>query len=164
MKRIEPVARIAVAGVLLLLAATAGAQSIQDFTKIVDFKATLETLSKQAAENHSVSTGGRLVVLNGVASSIQNLSNDPKQFYAMIELVDGKWHGLRSISLYRCYVLVQGPQFANQVLLRPSNSPPADSVQTNSQLLVVGEVRGVVAAPDGSNVPVVVAYFIRPLS
>ena len=103
------------------------------------------------------------MVLNGVAASIQSLSNDPKQFYALIELVDGKWHGLQSVSLYRCYVLAQGSRFASQVLLGPESNPPADAVRTNSQIMVVGEVKGVVAAPDGGTVPVVVAYYIRPL-
>jgi hypothetical protein len=156
--------RFAVVGVLLMAAASVGAQTLQDFTKIVDFSATLESLSKEATANQPVSTGGKLVVLNGVAETIQNLSNDPKQFYALIELIDGKWQGLQSVSLYRCYVLVQGPQFASQVLLRSQKNPPPDAVDVNSQLLVVGDVKGVVAAPDGSNVPVVEAYFLRRLN
>jgi len=156
--------RLAVVGALLMVAVSAGAQTLKDFTKIVDFGATLESLSKEATANQPVTTGGKLVVLNGVAESIQNLSNDPKQFYALIELVDGKWQGLQSVSLYRCYVLVQGQQFASQVLLRPQSNAPANAIGTNTQLLVVGDVKGVVAAPDGSNVPVVEAYFLRPIN
>lgn len=163
MKRTVPAVRALSLVALLLVAASLGAQTLQDFNKVVDFGATLETLSKEAAAKKPVSTNGRLVVLNGVASSIESLSNDPKQFYVMIELVDGKWHGLQSISLYRCYVLLRGQRFASQVLLHPSNNPPANAVQTNSQLLVVGDVKGVVAAPDGEDVPVVEAYFIRPV-
>lgn len=154
--------RFAVVAALLTVAASAGAQTLQQFNNVVDFKTTLESLSKDAA-NQSVSANGKLVILNGVAESIQNLSTNPKQFYAMIELVDGKWHGLQSVSLYRCYVLVQGAQFASQVLLRPQNNPPANAVGANSQLMVVGDVKGVVAAPDGTNVPVVQAFYIRKL-
>lgn len=163
MKRIVPAVRAVSIAALLLLAASVGAQTLQNFNKIVDFGATLESLSKEAAAKKPVSTGGRLVVLNGVASSIQSLSKDPKQFYAMIELVNGKWHGLQSVSLYRCYVIVRGQRFSSQVRLHPSNDPPANVVQTNSRLIVVGDVRGVVAAPDGTEVPVVEAYYIRPI-
>jgi len=154
--------RFAVVAVLFMVAASAGAQTLQQFDNVVDIKTTLESLSKDAA-NQSISTNGKLVILNGVAESIQNLSTDPKQFYAMIELVGGKWHGLQSVSLYRCYVLVQGAQFAPQILLHPQNNPPANAVGANSQLMVVGDVKGIVAAPDGTNVPVVQALYIRKL-
>jgi hypothetical protein len=156
--------RAAVVVAFVLVTASAGAQTLRDFTKIVDFKATLESLNGEATANRSVSTDGKLVILNGVVESIQSLSNDPKQFYAMIELIDGKWHGSQSVSLYRCYVLVRGGRFASQVLLRPRRNPPPDAVGPNSQLLVVGSVQGVVAAPDGGNVPVIEAYFIRRLN
>lgn len=156
-------ARVAGVVALFFVAVTVSAQSVGDFTKVVDFNATLESLSKAAQANQPISTGGRLVVLNGIASSIQSLSNNPKQFFAMIELVDGSWNGLQSVSLYRCYVLAQGPQFSSQVLLRPSSNSPANAISTNSHLLVVGEVKGIVAAPDGGNVPVVQAYFLRPI-
>lgn len=155
--------RMAAVVVLLLLGTCAGAQSLNEFSKIVDFGATLETLNKEASSHKAVSTGGRLVILTGVAASLENLSNNPKQFSAMIELVDGKWHGLQSVSLYRAYVLVQGPRFSSQVLLRPVPNPPPNAVRANSQILVVGTVRTVIPAPDGGEVPVVEAYLVRPI-
>lgn len=154
---------VIVAAALLLVAGSAGAQSLGQLSKVVDLGATLQSLSETASHHKPLSTGGRLVLLSGVAASISSLSNDPKRFLALIELVRGKWKGLQSVSLYRCYVLVRGPRFASQVLLHPTAHPAADAVKANSQLLVVGELRGTISAPDGSEVPVVEAYYLRPL-
>ncbi len=152
-----------VSGLALLLSApVVFALSVRDLTAVVDPSVTLASLSSAAAAGQPLPGTGKFVVLTGVVQSVQILDKNEAGFRAEIELVEGQWHGTSSISLYRCVVEVSGPAFFARIPARPN---PQDAnpqvILPTRRILVLGEVEGTRAYPDGSVVPVVLGSYIR---
>jgi len=154
-----------VSGLALLLSApVVFALSVRDLTAVLDPTVSLASLSAAAAAGQPLPGTGKFVVLTGVVQSLQVLDKSEEGFRAEIELVEGQWHGTNSISLYRCIVEVSGPGFFARIPARP-NAAAANPriILPNQRVLVLGEVEGTRAYPDGSIVPVVVGSYVRGL-
>jgi len=141
------------------VAAHASAITLGQFDGMVDFSATLKSLSTDASETHSVPLTGKLVILTGEIETVDIVGRDKNDFAADLRLIDGQWQALTSISLYRCLVTLRGAHFASLVSARPEPG----TIQPNTQLLVVGTVTGVQTDTDGVTVPVVDALEVRPI-
>lgn len=147
---------------LLLAAPLAFSLSLRDVTAVLDPTVTLASLSAAAAAGAPLPGAGKLVVLTGVVQSVEILTRDAQGFQAEIELVEGEWHGVSSISLYRCIVELAGPAFAARLAARPSPSVAArELILPNERILVLGEVEGTRTYPNGEIVPVVVGSYVR---
>jgi hypothetical protein len=138
--------------------------STADFNNVVNFSVTLDDLSRMANEGSATLPMNRLVILTGDVESIDVLDPARGGFRAEVNLVNGVWHSVDAISLYRCIVTLTGPEFAAQIPSQSGASSSAATIQPNHQILVVASITGVRAAPDGAKIPVVRALFVRPLS
>lgn len=140
------------------------ALSFGDLTSVLDPSVTLSTLSSAAASGGALPGEGRFVVLTGVVQSIQVLDKSKGSFRAEIELVEGRWNGTTSISLFRCIVEIAGPEFFGRVPPQPS-PPEGDprAILTDERILVIGKVVGSRAYPDGSRIPVVDGSYVRAI-
>jgi hypothetical protein len=101
------------------------------------------------------------LILQGSVASTMLLDPAEESYQAIVELVSSEWNGLESISVYRVYVLLAGPEFAGRVVERLPRDPGEEIIQINSELLVIGQFIGVADAPDGSALPVVQAVALR---
>lgn len=143
---------------------TAFGISTADFNNVVNFSLTLDDLSRMANEGTAALPTDKLVILTGDVESIDVLSPGREGFRAEVNLVNGLWHNLDSISLYRCIVTLSGPDFAARVPSQSGAPFSASTIQPNHQILVVASISGVRAAPDGTKIPVVRALYVRPIN
>ena len=137
---------------------------LRDFNNVVDFDlnvqqiASLVSQSKQSEINPS-----KILILNGAVASIEIVQPQEKDFLALIELVSGDWVGTNQVNLYRVYLVVSGPEFFKRVPARVPREPPANIIQVNDQILVVGTYLNSGTAPDGKEVAVIQGLRIRNL-
>lgn len=132
-----------------------------DLSSVIDFSiSTADLVELVRAEQYDQIPLLNLVLQGSVASTTL-LDPNEESYQAVVELVQSRWNGLESISVYRVYVLLVGPQFAGRVVERLPRDPGDEIIQTNSELLVIGQFVGVADAPDGSALPVVQAVAIR---
>ena len=153
---------------LLLIGMTAVAVSAQsaapqpaDLSSVIDFSiSTADLVELVRAERYEQIPQLNLILQGSVASTML-LDPNEESYQAIVELVSSEWNDLESISVYRVYVLLAGPEFAGRVVERMPRDPGDEIIQTNSELLVIGQFIGVADAPDGSVLPVVQAVALR---
>ncbi len=138
--------------------------SPEELGGILDCSATLETLSAAAAGGEPLSRDGHYVVLTGSVESVTVVDKNPAAFAAEITLVDGRWQGLQSVSLFRCVVEVAGASFVSRIPAPGAPaSPDAEIIVPDTPILVIGVVEGVRVLADGTRVPVVSGAYVRNL-
>ena len=147
---------------LLVVSCFASAAGPEDFDHLFDFSLSTARLSEL------VTTGrgdwidpDRLLILSGTVASTLVFDERPDTYLGLVELVDARWNETTSISVYRVYVLLEGPLHAHR--LSPAEPGP-DLITANQQLLVVARFEGVaddLRDPDLPPVPVVVAIAVR---
>lgn len=153
---------------LLLIGMAAVAVSAQpaapqsaDLSSVIDFSiSTADLVELVRAERYDQIPQLNLILQGSVASTML-LDPNEESYQAIVELVSSEWNDLESISVYRVYVLLAGPEFAGRVVERMPRDPGDEIIQTNSELLVIGQFIGVADAPDGSVLPVVQAAALR---
>jgi hypothetical protein len=153
-----------VTALTFLLAATAASGAdLADFEEVVAFEQSLKTLSVSVRRGDSSPVDERLLIIDGVVSTIDVRDPEESTFRARIELVSGEWRGLEEVVMYNAYVDVAGPEFFRRIPTRRSRADTPDAIVSNEPLLVVGRFTGVDLDEEGSPVPVIEAYYARPL-
>ncbi|MFP4374805.1 MAG: hypothetical protein ACLFPO_10775 [Spirochaetaceae bacterium] len=150
----------------LMFVLTAGAAfgvDLSDFDAVVAFDESLKSLALSVRDGTDPVPDGRLLMLDGVVSSIEVLDPEEASFSARIELVTGEWQGLERVALYSAYVDIAGPEFFSRIPSRRNRSDSPDTIAANEPVLVVGRFEGVTPDLDGTPVPVVRGLYIRAL-
>ncbi len=146
----------------VLLASPLSAATPEEFDSVVDFSTTLKDLSQQVQSDGGASVDpNRYLILEGTVASIMIADPNPDSYVAVVELVRGEWIGLEQINLFRVYVIMEGPTFAERLPLRMPRDPGPEIITTNSKLMVIGQFQGVDEGAGGEAVPVVRAAFVR---
>ncbi len=153
---------------LLLVGFAAAAVSAQsavpqpgDLSSVIDFSISTADLVELVRTEQYDRIPALNLILQGSVASTTLLDPNEETYQAVVELVSSEWNGLESISVYRVYVLLVGPDFADRVVERLPRNPGDEIIQTNTELLVIGQFLGVADAPDGSVIPVVQAVAVR---
>jgi hypothetical protein len=134
--------------------------SIEEFDGVVDFSVTLKELN---ALQDLDSIGGRFVVITGEVSARQVVDGEEATFVAELEIVDGEWIGAEQILIYRCIVVLEGPEFYGMVPAGRSRTKDPREIDLNSTILVVAEVLGFTEMTAGEYVPVINAVYLRKM-
>ena len=133
-----------------------------DFQATIDFDMSLSRLYKLVQDDaYDLIDPDRYMILQGSVASTAVLDPNEETYQSLLEIVDGEWVGLESITIYRVYVLLVGPEFAARVPDRPPRDPGPEVILTNSTVMVVGQFIGVLDEEDGSVSPVIEAIAIR---
>ena len=138
-------------------------QSLKDFNEVVDFSVTIRELSAAAAAQDVGALPERLVIIDGTVASRLVIDGNAETYVGQVELIGGEWLGVEKVVMYRCYLLLEGPQFANTIPARRSRTKHPDEIDLNSRILVVGELLGLFETDDGAIVPVLATYHIRKI-
>ena len=162
--------RLYIAVVVCIVATLSGvsldALDRQALGDVVDFSMTLEQIHHILEEEGAAALpSDRAVVLDGVVAEILLIDPEPETFLAQIDLVSGRWIGLQDIRLYRAYVFVEGPQFAERLSAAPAaRGAAADAITTNSRVIVLGTIIDVYIEQDGSSAPIIDGFELRPVN
>jgi hypothetical protein len=148
---------------LLLAAGVSHAVDRAEFDAIVAFDESLKSLALSVRETGEPPVGERVVVLDGVVASVEVLSSEEGEFRARVELVRGEWRGLEQIVLYKAYVDLTGPRFRGRIATGRRDGSSPDQIRTDEPALVVGRVSDVIPDADGTPVPVIEGFYLRPL-
>ncbi|GEM_PF-1957328 len=96
----------------------------------------------------------KFILLDGSVAGITILEQNPTNFTAELELVQGEWIGTEEVKLYRAYVYAQGPSFASLL---------SSSIKANDYVLVIGSIEEIYTDDGGVRYPVILAFSIRKL-
>ena len=133
-----------------------------DFQATIDFDMSLSRLYKLVQDGaYDLIDPDRYMILQGSVASTTVLDSNEETYRSQLEIVGGEWVGLESISIYRVYVLLAGPEFAARVPDRPPRNPGPEVILTNSVVMVVGRFIDVREEEDGSVSPVIEAIAVR---
>jgi len=132
------------------------------FDKAVDFSLDLKGISALVKNPaFTPSRVSRAGVFDGSIASITVLEPEPGNFLAELEVIGGEWKSLESVSLYRVYVYVQGPEFAARLPRRAPAEGSKDIIGLNNHALVVGGIADVYTDEKGDRFAVILARHIR---
>ncbi|MDR1317539.1 MAG: hypothetical protein LBK13_11775 [Spirochaetales bacterium] len=134
----------------------------KDFDRIVDFSLDLKGISR-AVQTPGFDPRGheRVVIFEGAVNGILVLNAEPGDFLAEIEVAGGEWEGTQSISVFRVFVYVMGPEFARRIAV-DTDEGGQDAISRNARILVAGSIDSVYTSEaDGKNYAVILAHYIR---
>ena len=138
-------------------------QSVEDFNRVVDFDISIRELALAAAVEDREALPDRLVIIDGTVASRLVINSNAEEYIGQLELVGGEWIGVEDVVTYRCYLLLQGPRFANAIPARRSRTKHPEEIEANTRVLIVGEYLGLFDLPDGTIVPVLNAVYLRKI-
>ncbi len=156
--------------VLLLMSGTVSSQEAslpglfdpETFRESVDVRSSLATLTRAVDDPQAWETlSQRILVLDGVVSSLAVYVDEEDEYYAEIELVAGAWQGVERVEIYRAWVVLDDPVFAGLLTERPPRDPDPNLIVRNNRVLLAARLVDLFVEEDGTAVPVLVAYDIR---
>ncbi len=106
----------------------------------------------------------RYIILDGVVSGREVLYADEESFVGMFEISYGEWEGLESVAMYKCFIQVQGLEFASMIPVRRSRTPNPAEIALNTHILVLGKYLGYTEDETGQKYPVVEGLKIRKIN
>lgn len=155
-----------VASLLFLIVSPVGAVTPEEFASVVNFDGSIEQLSSLVRSGREAEIDlERFYILEGAVASTIVFSADPATFQAVIELVESRWVDLRTVEMYRIYVVVTDPSFAARLPERLPRDPGPEVIRANQELLVVGSYVGtsppLESGDSAEQIPVIQAVAIR---
>lgn len=163
MKRVTSLLAILL-GMAAILPAQTLLESPSAFQAEVDLQMSLRRLIDLVESGADLdAVAERVLLIDGIASSIVIFSEDPADFYIELELVGGTWQGLERVSMHRAYVVIDDPVFAGRLAERAPREPDPDLIVRSQHVLVAGQLVTLAEGPAGELVPVLRALDIRSL-
>jgi hypothetical protein len=136
----------------------------EEFDRRLHFHASLKSLNRLIQEERSIeSVANRVVLFPATVRTVVIHQPDPDEYYAEVELVTGEWEGVKSVALYRAYLVLIGRFFVNMVAEQPPENPDSGVIYEGRRVLVAGQVAQVGPDDAGNLVPIIVAYDMRVL-
>jgi len=116
------------------------------------------------AGNSSEIDMNQYIILEGVVSSREVLYTDEENFVGMLELSYGEWQGLENVSIYQCFIQLQGLEFATMIPARRSRTPNPAEISLNTRILVLGRYLGYSEDENGEKYPVIEGLKVRKIN
>ncbi len=154
--------KIIVILILLTAVITLSAETNTRQTEIINFDVTLKTLSALISEGKADTIDPQqLLILEGTVSAREVLNPDKENFSGILELSTGEWEGVENVAIYRCYVQLDGSEFAAMIPVRRSRKPNPLEISLNSRVLILGKYIGYSQDENGNKYPVIQGIKVR---
>ncbi|MDA3941318.1 MAG: hypothetical protein PF693_18735 [Spirochaetia bacterium] len=141
------------------------AQVASDLETQLDFDLSLKDLVIMVESNKSNEIDmNQYIILDGVVSAREVLYADEESFVGMFEISYGEWEGLENVTMYKCFVQVQGLEFASMIPVRRSRTPNPAEILLNTHILVMGKYLGYSEDETGQKYPVVEGIKVRKIN
>ena len=118
---------------LVIFCTVLNADPYQTFSSIVDFKATLKSLS----ENRTKINSNKLYLIEGTITAIVRKNVDNEKFLIELELINSEWEDNSSLKTYRATIFLDKLEFINLFPNDPGQSPKQNQIGTNSRILAL---------------------------
>lgn len=134
------------------------------FRSSVDVRSSLATLTRAVDDPVEWERlTNRVLLLDGVAASLAVYVDEADEYYAEIELITGAWHGVERVEVFRAWVVLDDPLFSGRLAERAPRDPDPELILRNDRILVAARILDRFTEPDGTVVPVLGAFEIRPM-
>ena len=154
--------RITISALFFIAAVFAAAQTNGQVKDPVNFDLTLKNLYIMVKEGNANNIDpDQYLVINGTVSARQVLNSDKNNFEGILELSSGEWIGVKDVEIYRCYIKLEGSEFASMIPVRRSRKPKPEEIQLNTKILVLGKYLGYSEDENGNKYPVLKGFKIR---
>ena len=141
------------------------AQMTTDLETQIDFDLSLKDIVLMVESGNSNDIDmNRYILLDGVVSGREVLFADEENFVGMLEISYGEWEGLENISMYKCFIQVQGLEFAGMIPVRRSRTPNPAEIELNTHILVLGRYLGYSEDEAGGKYPVIEGIKVRRIN
>ena len=115
----------------------------------VDLSITINTLYEAGMSGRGIPEAGTPVILNGTVIE-RNVTNAEKETYsAELIMASGRWVDSSEVTVSKCVILLNGPEFSDMVPARRSRTVNPKEIPLNSELLVYGVFLGFADTADG---------------
>jgi hypothetical protein len=150
---------------LILLSWSAFSADGAEFYGTIDFSINFEKLSTIINEEGIDGLPeGRNILLYGAIASMRILRDDENEpFLAEAKIVNGKWIGLEYVEIFSGFILFRGPDFEQRIRKPRERGVIEEEIQTNSEVIVIGNVVDTRETQDGKIVPILEAFYVRNL-
>ncbi len=154
--------RITISAVFFITALLVSAQTAAQAGNPVNFDLTLKKIYKmiEAGESHKINPN-QFIVISGTVSAREVLNPDKDNFSGILELSSGEWLGVEDVAIYKCYVQLDGTEFAPMIPVRRSRRPKPEEIQLNEKILVLGKYLGYSEDENGIKYPVIQGIKVR---
>ena len=141
------------------------AQMATDFEEQMNFDLSLKdiVLLVESGNSNEIDMN-QYIVLEGVVSSREVLFADEENFVGMLGLSSGEWEGLENVTMYQCFIQLQGLEFAAMIPARRSRKPNPAEIALNTRILILGQYLGYSEDEEGNKYPVIEGYKIRKIN
>ena len=141
------------------------AQITDNLELLIDFDLSLKDIVLMVESGNSNNIDmDQYIVLDGVVSSREVLYADEDSFMGMFEVSYGEWDGLEKIEMYKCFIQVNGLEFASMIPVRRSRTPNPAEIALNTHILILGKYLGYTEDESGQKIPVVEGVNIRKIN
>ncbi len=140
----------------LFILLTVSAQTTTNLDTQINFDLSLKdiVLLIESGKSQEIDMN-KYLILEGVVSSREVLFADEENFVGMLEISYGEWKGLEDVSMYQCFIQLQGLEFAKMIPARRSRNPNPLEISLNTKILVIGQYLGYSEDEEGNRYPVI---------
>ena len=140
---------------------------VDDFFRTVDGDTTLENITDALnSAGPDAIDPSRIYLLTGQVAAVTYLdpTPDPALFWVELEIVGGRWEGLEDVEIFRAFVNVYDPFYADLIPQRPPRDDSDGLVVAGTEVLISALYLDAAPLDDGGLVPVFQALTVRPLN
>ena len=121
----------------------------QDGDPAVDLSITINSLYEAGQSGRNVPEAGTPVILNGTVIDRAVTNNDGEPYSAELVMASGRWIDTSEITVSKCIILLNGPEYSEMVPARRSRTVNPKEIELNSELLVYGFFLGYADTAEG---------------
>ncbi|MCL2793093.1 MAG: hypothetical protein FWD87_08365 [Spirochaetaceae bacterium] len=130
------------------------------FDNYVNFAICMKELDAHVKSGDLDSIKGKYLILNGSFVAFNVTDNRAATYTVEIELINGEWHGVTDVFMYRAIIIFSGREFQPMFPERRRSIPGPTEIPTNSGLIVVARLKET-RIFEGEVIPVLYGYYLR---
>ena len=121
----------------------------EDSAPAVDLSITINSLYDAGISGRDMPEAGTPVVLNGTVIDRAVTNSERETYAAELIMASGRWIDSSEITVSKCIILLNGPEYSEMVPARRSRTVNPKEIEMNSELLVYGIFLGYTDTAEG---------------
>lgn len=131
---------------VLLMAASAGADEYAQFRSLVDFDSTVFDL----CDNPGSLDKKRLYLLEGIISNLNIQYPEPERYYTEAEFLSARWNGTTELETRKIWLVFAKAEYADRIPSRPGRPVKGSPILNNKRGLALVQYMDTITLDDGT--------------